>query len=460
MGRRLGIGANSYLLDLPEGRVVLDAGLHPKLEGMEATPDFQLLGDGGPPPAAAIVTHAHQDHVGSLPIFTRLFPQTPVFMSTETARIADVMLHNSVNVMNRQQEERGIPDAALFTHRSVELSRRMWRGLACKTVYDWSGERVSPSMQKNCKQDAGFSFHHAGHILGSTGVLIRSEAGTIFYTGDVQFDAQTLMRPADFPTEGVDTLIMETTRGDSPTPPGFTRNGEKLRLAEILNSAFADQSAVTIPVFALGKTQEILGMIWELKLDGLIPNVPVYIGGLSTKITEIYDAFCAVDSRMHPELHLLHEVAPYVVSGRDIDNLRPRKRCIYALSSGMLTENTLSNIFLRRVIEDPGQHVVFVGYSDPDSPAGKLRSTAQGDSVSLHQKLPPQKKLCKVHELNFSAHANRESLLAYAVSLRPRNILLVHGDPAAMEWFKAQLASMLPDTRVMLPQPGVRAEFG
>jgi len=450
----MGIGANSYLLDLPEGRIILDSGLHPKFDGPQAAPDFQLLADGVAPPIAAFVTHAHQDHVGSLPILTRLFPQTPVFMTPETARIADVMLHNSVNVMGRQLEEQGIADAVLFTHRGVELSRRMWRGLGTDSSHDWSGERNS-----DAQTTGGFSLHNAGHILGSAGVLLHSAGQKIFYTGDVQFDPQTLMSAANFPTGGVDTLIMETTRGDSPTPAGFSREGQKQRLADIINEAFEQQAAVTIPVFALGKTQELLGMLWELKLQGAIPNAPVYIGGLSTKITEIYDAFHATAGRAHPELQLLHEVAPYVVSGRDIDSLRPRKRCIYALSSGMLTENTLSNIFVRRVIEDEKQHVVFVGYSDPESPAGKLRSASQGDPVLLNENQPPRRKLCKVHELNFSAHASRESLLRYAVQLRPKTILLVHGDKPAMEWFKKELRQALPESRVVTPHPGVAVEF-
>jgi len=451
--RSIGIGANSYLLQSGNHSVVFDAGLHPKQQGWSATPDFSLLGE--QTPDAVVVTHAHQDHVGSLPVLTRRCQEIPVFMSPETHRIADVMLHNSVNVMMRQREEAGVADYPLFTHRGVELSRLHWQKRGLRQPFTLDGERAKPGLEN----EPTVEFFDAGHILGSVGVQLRWEGRSLFYTGDVHFDDQSLMQQARFPTEGVDVLIMETTRGDSPLPDGYSRAKEKEKLAEIIRTAFADEVSVTIPVFALGKTQELLAMLWELRLADAIPSTPVYIGGLSTKVTEIYDAFCAVPGRGHPDLQLLHEVAPYVVSGREIDSLRPRKRCIFALSSGMMTENTLSSVFVRRILEDPRQHLIFVGYSDPQSPAGVLRQAASGSDVSLDPKLPTLRKNCHVHELSFSAHSPRERLLEYAVRLKPPVVVLVHGDPAALDWFRLELSQRLPDSRIVIPAPGVRIEL-
>lgn len=450
--REIGIGANSYRVKIGGQTIVLDAGLHPKQEGFAALPDYSLLE--GTAPTAAVITHAHQDHVGSLPCLTRSFPECPVFMTWETDRVADVMLHNSVNVMQRQKEDNSSAPAPLFTHRGVELSRTQWRRTSLRTPISTGGERAvknddSPTME----------FFFAGHILGSAGVMLRGEGRSLFYTGDVHLEGQTLMAPADFPTEGVDVLVMETTRGDAPQNPDYTREKEKLRLARVIREALEEDSSATIPVFALGKTQELLAMLWELKLAGELPHVPIYIGGLSTKVTELYDAFAQSAGRLLPDLQLLQEVAPYVVSGRDIDSLRPRKRCIFALSSGMMTENTLSNIFVRRILEDPRQRLIFVGYSDPASPAGILRRTERGAQVQLAANQPAQELLCRVEEFNFSAHASRESLLDYAVKLHPSTIMLVHGDLPAIEWFRAQLAHALPETRLIIPHPGVPVQL-
>ena len=76
-----------------------------------------------------------------------------------------------------------------------------------------------------------FEFFEAGHVLGAAGVLFRAEGRTVFYTGDVNFDDQTISQAARFPEEGIDVLIIETTRGDHETPEGFTRAGEEKRLA-------------------------------------------------------------------------------------------------------------------------------------------------------------------------------------------------------------------------------------
>lgn len=445
--RGVEIGANSYLLKTRGKSVILDSGLHPKGEGMSATPDFSLV-----PPGSVdsiIVTHAHQDHIGSLPYLTRRETKARVLMTEATSKVADVMLHNSVNVMTRQREEHNIPEYPLFTHRGVEFSRQQWHPCAVRQTYTLSGERVSgPSSEPTVE------FYHSGHILGAAGVMIRTEGKRVFYTGDVNFENQTLIQGAQFPDEGVDILIMETTRGDSPTPAGFTRANEEERLAKAIKDAFNRGGSVTIPVFALGKTQELLAMLWRMRLRGLLAPVPVYIGGLSTKLSGLYDALSQDGQRAYPELQLLQELAPYVLSGNEVFTIPPRKKCIFALSSGMMTENTLSNLFARRIIGDENQSLFFVGYSDPESPAGKLRAAAPGDEIKLDSKLPAVKLKCHIEEFSFSAHASRETLLNYAIGLRPKKIVLVHGDKPAIEWFQLKLYRELPDTEVIIPEPG------
>lgn len=447
LARRTEIGANSYLLRVGGRNVVLDCGLHPKEQGLAALPDYARLDSGSV--NAIVITHAHQDHIGSLPVLTRAEPQARVFLTEPTKRIGEIMLHNSVNVMQRQREEDEIVEYPLFTHRGIEFSRSMWRPVPTGITFTLDGERG-----RGDGAEPTLEFFPAGHILGSAGVLIRGEGRTVFYTGDVNFEDQTLMRGAAFPEAGVDVLIMETTRGDAPTGEGFTRAKEERRFAEAIQAAFARGGSVTIPVFALGKTQEVLAMLWKMRGAGELTNAPIYIGGLSTKITNAYDAFAHSADRTHPELTLLHEMAPYVLSGNEVHTLAPRPHSIYALSSGMMTEHTLSNLWVRRILPDPKQSLFFVGYSDPESPAGKLRRAKSGDSVVLDPDLPPVPVRCHLDSFNFSAHSSRESLLKYALALRPKKVVLVHGDPPAIAWFRGQITTALPDTEVVVPEPG------
>jgi len=450
--RRTEIGSNSYWMCVGGKNIILDAGLHPKLEGLAAIPDFSRVPEGKVD--VIFVTHAHQDHVGGLPVLTRREPQARVFMTEQTARIADVMLHNSVNVMTRQREDDGITEYPLFTHRGVDFCAQAWHtrpvGRRCNLLGEASDDDA----------EVTFEFFDAGHILGSVGILFRYKGRTIFYTGDVNFENQTLMQGASFPEEGVDVLIMETTRGDSPVPPGFSRANEEDRLVRGIRRAFESGGSVTIPVFALGKTQELLAMLWNMRIRGLLAHVPIYIGGLSTKITGIYDALADTSIRSHPELQLLQEMAPYVLSGNEVNTVAPRKKCIFALSSGMMTEHTLSNIFCRKVLGDTNQSLFFVGYSDPESPAGRIRRAAQDAPVSLDPDSSPIPLRCHIEEFQFSAHASRETLRNYALLLKPSKVLLVHGDRPAIDWFQLALFKELTKTEVIVPEPGKPVKLG
>ena len=449
--RGAGIGSNCYRLDLPEGSVILDCGMHPEHVGHDSTPMLEELENGSV--RSTILTHAHQDHVGCLPLLQSRQPGMPVLMTAGTARIADVMLHNSVNVMLRQQEELKLSDYPLFTHRAIEMAARSWQYCPLERAVNLDGDRSTQA------SGTTVTFHDAGHILGSTGVMIRSEGKKFFYTGDVNFEDQTIQSGATFPEEPVDVLLMETTRGDAPLPEGFTRAREEERFAKAVASALEEGASVTIPVFALGKTQEVMAMLWKMQRERIIPPTPIYIGGLGSKITAVYDGMANQVPRRVPTLQLMNEVAPYVAGGKEIQSLNPRKRAIYALSSGMMTEHTLSNIFAKKVLPDPSQYLFFVGYADPNSPAGHVRGAVPGTDVQLTSTGAPVPFHCHRDIFTFSAHARREDLLSYAIKVKPKTVLLVHGDDPAIEWFKRELYSALPGTKVIAPPPGQEIEL-
>jgi Cft2 family RNA processing exonuclease len=304
-----------------------------------------------------------------------------------------------------------------------------------------------------------FEFLDAGHVLGSAGVLIRAEGRTVFYTGDVNFDDQTIAQAAVFPENGVDVLVIETTRGDNPLPEGFTRAAEEKRLAEAITRAFERGGCVLMPVFALGKTQEALAMLYRFRKERLLGEFPVYIGGLSMKMTEIYDRFALTSRRNFPRLQLLEAIEPFVLNGQTIAEAPAKPGRIYALSSGMMTPKTLSNIFARRVLENPDHSIFFVGFADPLSPAGVLREAKPGDMVSLDPDEPPQQLRCQIEKFQFSAHASRESIVAYVKKLAPKKVVLVHGDLPAVEWVRVQVAAELPETEVIVPPPGIEIEL-
>ncbi len=435
--RRREIGANCYLLESNGNRVVIDAGMHPKEIGFAAMPDF------GPLPHnsanAILISHAHHDHIGSLPILQRRQPDSQVIMTEPTGEVASAMLHNSVNVMTAQREELSIHEYPLFTHSELDDNRVQW-------VYR---ELRSPFEIPNTDLEA--TFFDAGHIMGSAGILIRQNGHSLFYTGDVNFENQTIAQAADFPTEDVDVLVIETTRGTYERPADYTRKGEKERLAQVIRETYAAHGSVLIPVFALGKTQEVLVMLHELHEEGLIPDMPIHMGGLGTKISVLYDHYSNRTRRNYPGFRLLNDMDMLVPPRRRRKELVAEPRAIYALSSGMMTEGTTSNQFAWRFITNPDNTVAFVGYTDPDSPGYKVRTAAKGDLVKLAKDLPAVPRQCRVESFDLSAHSSREALAEYAEKLRPKKILLVHGEEPSQMWFVQRFQETLPEVEIIRP---------
>ncbi len=450
--RRTEIGANCYYLGAGGQGVVLDCGMHPKEVGEMALPLLANLN--GLPVDALLLSHAHLDHIGSLPVLMRQQPQARIFMTEPTAAIGDALLHNSVNVMTREREEVGVI-YPLFTHRETDRATDRWQHCRLGQPFTVDGERS----QARPNDALSFEYCDAGHVLGAAGIILRAEGRTVFYTGDVNFDDQTLTKGAVFPDSGIDVLIIEATRGDSPLPEGFSRETEERRFAEALTRAFDRGGCVLVPVFALGKTQEVLAMIYKFKRSKMIGDVPVYIGGLSSKMTEIYDRRANQTARVMPRLQLFPEVGPFVLNGKTIADAPARPGRIYALSSGMMTPKTLSNIFARRLLDRPEHSIFFVGYADPESPAGILQKSQPNELVSLDEDEPAVPLRCHLDQFQFSAHASRESILEYIKKVAPKKLVLVHGDVPAIEWMRASAAAALPETEIIVPPPGVEIEL-
>ena len=415
------IGANCYSIETGGHRILLDTGSHPKKAGTAGLPQLGLVPDDSVD--AIIMSHAHQDHIGSLPVAMRRHPRAPVLMTEPTRLLGGIMLHNSVNVMLAEQAS-GSEHAPLFSHRE---------------------------------------FSDAGHILGSAGTRLRSGGRTLFYAGDEQFDDQNISPGADFPDfakEPCDVMIMESTYGSRARPEGFTRAGETERLATAIEAVFARGGCVLMPLFALGKTQEFLSIFHGLRACGrLRRDCPIYIGGLGAKLTETYDKLARKTPRLQPNLDLLNDVAPFVVGAQNLADLRVRPRRIFALSSGMMTEKTLSNVFARQFLSTPENSIFFVGYADPESPAGRLRAAGTGGKISLGPDHPEETVRCGIEPFNFSAHASRETIRAYVKRAKPRKLIFVHGDPESSKWFADAAREDLPGTEVLTLAPGVRVEL-
>ena len=322
----------------------------------------------------------------------------------------------------------------------------------------WSSQRVGREFRIGESSEVVCEFFHAGHVLGAAGIRLGVEGRSIFYTGDVHFEDQTICLGADFPPDSVDTLIIEATRGDSERESGYTRAAELSRLATAIRESLDAGGSVLIPVFAMGKTQELILSLHELREAGEIPaEAPIQIGGLSTKMTKIFDRFSGQSRRRHRGLHILGDIENLSPPSRrqPVPEYSPRR--IFALSSGMMTENTISNRFAHHILPSERNALLFVGYADPDSPGGRILATERGEKVRLNGSRIPLD--CRVDRFDFSGHAPRHHLLDFINRTRPGQIILVHGDEPARRWMADRLKASLPNTRVTIPHPGEQVEL-
>jgi len=443
------IGASAWLVGVDDHRILLDAGMHPKREGGEALP---LYGRAGPGEVDAIaISHCHHDHVGSLPVALRHFPKAHVLMTELSYFVIERVLHNSVNVMTRQRDELGIRDYPLYSHDELDDIAPVFQGFKYNREVDWAafhkarGGMPSPRLE----------FFDAGHTLGSAGILVRGRKDTLFYTGDVCFHSQTLLKSARFEAVKADVLIMEATRGNRDVPAEFTREVEVERLALAIQEAQKKKGCVLIPSFALGRTQEILAQLALLMREGKLKKQPIYIGGLGRVFTEIYDLEAHRTNRFHPDLQLHESLELIVLEKGQSETMKLGGSKIFVITAGMMSENTAAHDLAVRMVEDERQSIFFVGYADPDSPAGRLKKAALGETFVFSPSAGQLTRKCNLQDFDLSAHTNRLDLLDFVGQVGPRTVFLGHGDTDAREWFEQQIHQRWPKIKVIQPQPGV-----
>jgi len=355
-----------------------------------------------------------------------------------------------VNVMTRQRDELGIREYPLYTHDEVDDITPQFQGFKYNRQIEWASFQKmraglpSPTLE----------FFDAGHTIGSAGILIRGKKETLFYTGDVCFHDQTILKGARFEDVKADVLVMETTRGGRPVPGDFTREKEVERLVAAIHEGQKRRGCVLIPSFALGRTQEILALLALLMREGKLKKQPIYIGGLGRVFTEIYDLEAHRTHRQHTNLQLHEALQLVVLEKGQAENMKLSGGKIFVITAGMMNEHTAAHDLAARMIGDERQSIFFVGYADPDSPAGRLKAAKQGETFVFSPGAGRVTKKCDMRDFALSAHANREDLLEFVGQVAPRVVLLGHGDDDSRAWFEGQIRSSWPKIKVIQPQPG------
>jgi len=439
-----GIAANCWLVELGPFRLVVDCGISPKHEGYESVP--KLAPTRHAPLDLVLLTHCHLDHIGALPLLMREHPETWVAMSAASKLLARRMLHNSCNVMIKQREETGNTDLPLYRHREIErLGERVFP-MPCDHPRFFNSARG---------ESLAVTFHRAGHVPGAVGITLEHHHRRILFTGDVLFQAQRILQPARFPKDRVDTLIMETTRGASPRDPETTRDSEIERLLHTLRAVASAGGDVLIPVFALGRMQEMIAVLHEAKVKRTLPDFEILASGLGIDLVDHFDEIARKTGAVRFSRHLYRDLGIRRMEDRDLParRQRGRKPALYLVSSGMMIEHTPSYTVASQLVGNPHNAVCFVGYSDPDTPGGKLLAARHGDDFLFEAAERMERIEARIEKFDLSSHADRDELLQFALERDPRAVVLAHGDAAARAWFREQFAEIAPHIAVHDPVP-------
>lgn len=436
------IGANCYYLNFHGNGIILDCGIHPQKTGLESLPGFNLLKD--KPIDWCLISHAHQDHIGSLPFLVKKFPYVKVITTPQTRALAELTLHNSVSILKKEINDESFE---FYTHDEVDLLIKM---IGYK---EYNNEIELNSFHQHAQNKVNAIFYDAGHILGSAGVLLENNGYKIFYTGDINLTNQTLIPGATLPKTKVDTLILETTYGATDSALLLNWKEESIRLAREANKILNQGGSILIPVFSLGKMQEMLATIWQLMLNRKLTTVDIYTGGIGTKINRAYDYNRYVVNRTDKELELstIPQKNYYEVSNPEDFFKRP---CLVLASSGMMIENTASYNFAKRWITQKDSAIFTVGYMDPESPGYIIANSDIGDKIQLCEFDEVREVKCQIKNFKFSAHARREDLIKIVDKLKPDNVILTHGDEESLNWMGSSILKKYKNIKVQIAKVG------
>jgi len=436
------IGANCYYLNIAGTGIIIDCGMHPQKTGREALPDFRLIYQRDVD--YVLISHAHQDHLSGLPFLVQQHPYIRIITTPQTRALAELTLHDAVSILSRQISE---DEMKIYSHQEIDLLIQSIEYRAIGEEFELKG------YNHNDGDSIKVTFHDAGHILGSASILIEHSGYKIFYSGDINLKSQSWMQGAVLPKIKTGTLLLETTYGatDSSTINSWTKESE--RLAVEANKIINQGGSILIPVFSLGKMQEMLKTIWQLMEKGKIARSDIYTGGISRKISRAYDynRFVVNPDDAEFELSEIPQQDLYEIEDPGVFFKHP---CIVLASSGMMVEGTASYRLAQRWLKQDKSAIFTVGYMEKETPGFVVSTAERGMKIRLSKLSEESEVKCTIKRFRFSAHSLREDLLKVVEKLNPENVILIHGDPPAIDWIGASILKRDKKRKVYAAETG------
>lgn len=414
------VGRSCFLIGTPESKVLLDCGVN-VASNNNAFPLLDSLGFPLDELDAVIISHAHLDHSGFIPYLYKYGYTGPTYCTAPTRDLMALLQLDYIDVVAK--EGRDPP----YTQRHIEQTIKYTITKSYGEVTD-----IAP--------DIRLTFHNAGHILGSACVHLHLGRGAhnLLYSGDFKFGYTKLFNPVHMKYPRIETLMIESTYG-GPKDTQPSRYISEKALIKTIKETTSRGGSVLIPVFAIGRAQEIMLVLEEYAKKNNW-EIPIYIDGMTREASAIHTAYPEF-MRRNVKKRVLHNNSPFdseifiVVDKTQRTEIAEDKGSVILSPAGMLTGGPSVEYF-KALCENPKNGIVFVGYQGE----GTLGKKVQLMGMRRNHKSIPLQDDGKTKEFNvnmhietiegFSGHSDRNQLLGFYKRLQPKpeRVITVHGD--------------------------------
>jgi len=413
------VGRSSTLVQTPNSRILIDCGVNTAISGKNAYPYLDMLGFPIEKLDGVVVTHAHMDHIGFIPYLYRFGYEGPVYATPPTIDLMILLQQDYINLSKRFFNVEPI-----YSKKDIQKELKHIIPVNYYEVVD-----ITPEIK--------LTYYNAGHILGSASVHLHIGDGVhnVVFSGDMKFGFTRLFEPANTRFPRVETLFMESTYGGHDDIMLNRIESEK-RLIRVIEKTIAKKGKVLIPVFAVGRSQEIMLVLEDYHRKNPDFNIPIYIDGMILEASAIHTAYPEY-LKDYIRNRILSNNSPFesdiihVAKGENKREIVDGEPAIILAPSGMLSGGP-SYEYLKLMAGDKKNTIIFVGYQAANSLGHKIQFGEKELSILGED---GRTKTLKI-EMNvetvegFSGHSDRTQLMAYVrnVTPRPSRVITMHGD--------------------------------
>lgn len=432
------IGSNSYVYSLGHKRLIVDVGFDATKDGWLGLPEVERLSRAD----VLVLTHAHLDHIGSLPALLACFPRLVVYCTPATRAVLLPQLYDSANVGRFRFAETGEPPSV--TQGLVDAIR-----LERFRVLAYHQPAPVPEIP-----GLSIEFEDAGHIIGSACIRMRFAGATVLHTGDISVEDQHLLQGMRVERDAAEHVVMEGTYCGASD---FTREMRRAAVDKFygaLEERLDAGGSILVPAFSLGRAQELVGMLVDWR-DATGRDFPIYTVGLVNKLNSVSAAHPEFLPRLNGNPFDKVRAFPQFRGDRDDDGARAQffadefakiagaAPSVIIASHGMMTEGTGSFLIGRAILTgiDERNAIFLCGYMDPRTPGFRLMHQCDASTIEfalgelLQRTIPPAN--IQFHKL--TAHASYEELCDVAVNIPTKSVTFIHGDGEGLDSLRADV---------------------